>query len=148
MKHPHYSLITLFLLLLTSQISAYEQQSINITVNGKQRNMIVFTPNTLPEKSPLMIVTHGMNQDPEYQMGSDKLYEMIDTAKFVVAYLRSNGNTWDTGGTNDQTFVSKTIDEMVGQEHILGEGKLLRRIIQADQLSSLIFYGTYPSIIS
>ena len=112
MKYSHYSLITLFLLLLTSQISAYEQQSINITVNGKQRNMIVFTPNTLPEKSPLMIVTHGMNQDPEYQMGSDKLYEMIDTAKFVVAYLRSNGNTWDTGGTGDQTFVSKTIDEM------------------------------------
>ena len=72
MKYSHYSLITLFLLLLTSQISAYEQQSINITVNGKQRNMIVFTPNTLPEKSPLMIVTHGMNQDPEYQMGSDK----------------------------------------------------------------------------
>ena len=106
MKHPHYSLITLFLLLLTSQISAYEQQSIDITVNGKQRNMIVFTPNTLPEKSPLMIVTHGMNQDPEYQMGSDKLYEMIDTAKFVVAYLRSNGSTWDTGGTGDQTFVT------------------------------------------
>ena len=86
MKHPHYSLITLFLLLLTSQISAYEQQSINITVNGKQRNMIVFTPNTLPEKSPLMIVTHGMNQDPEYQMGSDKLYEMIEPGTPVLIY--------------------------------------------------------------
>ena len=34
-----------------------------------------------------------------------------------------------------------TLDEVVGQEHILGEGKLLRRIIQADQLSSLIFFG-------
>ena len=34
-----------------------------------------------------------------------------------------------------------SLDEVVGQEHILGEGKLLRRIIQADQLSSLIFYG-------
>ena len=34
-----------------------------------------------------------------------------------------------------------SLDEVVGQQHILGEGKLLRRIIQADQLSSLIFYG-------
>ena len=40
------------------------------------------------------------------------MYEMIDTAKFVITYLRSNGTTWDTGGTNDQTFVSKTIDAM------------------------------------
>ena len=109
MKYPHYSLFALLLLLLASQVSAYEQQSINITVNGKQRNMVVFTPNTLPEKSPLFIVTHGMNQDPEYQYGSDKLYELIDTAKFVVTYLRSDGNTWDIGGTNDQNFVSKTI---------------------------------------
>ncbi len=35
----------------------------------------------------------------------------------------------------------RTIDEFVGQEHILGHGRLLRRAIQADQLSSLIFYG-------
>ncbi|MBN1318115.1 MAG: AAA family ATPase, partial [Anaerolineales bacterium] len=31
--------------------------------------------------------------------------------------------------------------EFVGQEHIVGPGRLLRRAIQADQLSSLIFYG-------
>ena len=74
--------------------------------------MVVFTPTTLPAHSPLFIVTHGMNQDPEYQYGSDKMYEMIDTAKFVIAYLRSDGNTWDIGGTKDQNFVIKTIDEM------------------------------------
>ncbi len=34
-----------------------------------------------------------------------------------------------------------TLDEFIGQEHILGPGRLLRRAIQADQLSSLIFYG-------
>ena len=110
MKYSCLTLVILFLLSL--QASAYKQQSINITVNGKSRNMICFTPNELPDNSPLMIVTHGMNQDPEYQMGSDKIYEMIDTAKFVVTYLRSDGSTWDTGGTNDQNFVLKTIDEM------------------------------------
>ena len=111
MKRSRFSLVSL-LLLLTMQVWAYKQESIDIKVNGKSRNMIVFTPNTLPAKSPLMIITHGMNQNPEYQMGSDKIYEMVDTAKFVVTYLRSDGNMWDTSGTGDQTFVTKTIDEM------------------------------------
>ena len=105
-------LLSFLTILSASQVSAYKKQSIDINVNGKQRNMVVFTPTKLPAKSPLFIVTHGMNQDPEYQYGSDKMYEMIDTAKFVIAYLRSDGNTWDIGGTNDQNFVIKTIDEM------------------------------------
>ena len=33
------------------------------------------------------------------------------------------------------------LEEFVGQEHILGKGKLLRRAIEADRLSSLILYG-------
>jgi len=106
---------TMMLLCIALQSQAYKKQSIDINVNGQQRNMVVFTPNTLPDNSPLFIVTHGMNQDPEYQFGSDKMYEMIDTAKFVIAYLRSDGNTWDTGGTKDQNFVLKTIDEMAGK---------------------------------
>jgi len=36
----------------------------------------------------------------------------------------------------------RTVDEFVGQEHIAGEGRLLRRAIEADRLfSSLIFWG-------
>ncbi|PKM67958.1 MAG: replication-associated recombination protein RarA [Firmicutes bacterium HGW-Firmicutes-2] len=35
----------------------------------------------------------------------------------------------------------ETIDEVVGQKHIIGEGKLLYRAIKADKLGSLIFYG-------
>jgi putative ATPase len=35
----------------------------------------------------------------------------------------------------------RTLDEFIGQRHILGEGKLLRRAIQADRLSSIILYG-------
>jgi len=35
----------------------------------------------------------------------------------------------------------RTIDEFAGQQHFLGEGKLLRRMLQADRLGSLIFYG-------
>jgi putative ATPase len=35
----------------------------------------------------------------------------------------------------------RTVEEFVGQEHFFGPGKLLRRMLQADRLSSLIFYG-------
>ena len=35
----------------------------------------------------------------------------------------------------------RDLDEFFGQEHILSKGRLLRRAIQADQLSSIIFYG-------
>lgn len=35
----------------------------------------------------------------------------------------------------------RTLDEFVGQDHIIGPGRLLRRAISLDQLSSLIFYG-------
>jgi putative ATPase len=35
----------------------------------------------------------------------------------------------------------RTLDEFAGQGHIVGPGRLLRRAIQADQLSSVIFYG-------
>src|SRR5881397_3681180 len=35
----------------------------------------------------------------------------------------------------------RTLDEFVGQEHFVGPGKLLRRLLAADRLSSAIFYG-------
>src|SRR4051812_320900 len=34
-----------------------------------------------------------------------------------------------------------SLDEFVGQQHFLGPGKLLRRMLQADRLTSVIFYG-------
>lgn len=35
----------------------------------------------------------------------------------------------------------RTLDEYIGQDHIVGKGRLLRRAIAADQLTSVIFYG-------
>ena len=34
-----------------------------------------------------------------------------------------------------------TLDEVVGQQHIIGKDKLLYRAIKADKLSSILFYG-------
>ena len=33
------------------------------------------------------------------------------------------------------------LDEVVGQEHILGQGRMLRRIIESGQVSNMVFYG-------
>ena len=35
----------------------------------------------------------------------------------------------------------RALDEFVGQEHFVGPGKLLRRMLQADRLTSAVFYG-------
>ena len=35
----------------------------------------------------------------------------------------------------------RTLDQVVGQQHLLGEGKVLRRLIETDQLTSVIFWG-------
>ena len=35
----------------------------------------------------------------------------------------------------------QTLADVLGQDHLLGPGRLLRRSIEADRLSSMIFYG-------
>ena len=35
----------------------------------------------------------------------------------------------------------KTLEHFVGQEHLLGEGRMLRQLIERDQISSMIFWG-------
>lgn len=35
----------------------------------------------------------------------------------------------------------KTISEVIGQEHLVGEGKIIRRMVEANMLSSMILYG-------
>ena len=108
----------IILLLSFLKIHAYTKTTMSIYVNGVQRNMIVFTPDGVTSGLPLMIVTHGMNQDPTYQYEGDHLWELIDTERFIIAYLASNGNTWDTGGNGDLNFIDATIDKMDELYHI------------------------------
>ena len=35
----------------------------------------------------------------------------------------------------------RSLDEIIGQEPIIGKGKLLRRLIETDKVSSVILYG-------
>ena len=80
--------------------------------------MQVYTPNTVSSNLPLMIVTHGMNQDAGYQASCDHMYELIDKEKFIIAYLQGIDRTWDTGGTKDRDFVFQTIDELYAKYNI------------------------------
>lgn len=52
---------------------------------------------------------------------------------------------FDLNNTKNQPLAERmrprTLDDFVGQEHIVGKGKLLRRAIEADNLTSSIFYG-------
>ena len=35
----------------------------------------------------------------------------------------------------------RTLEEFAGQKHLLGEGKILRRLIEEDKIGSMIFWG-------
>lgn len=54
-------------------------------------------------------------------------------------YMRQK--TADQEAPLAQRLRPSTIEEVVGQEHIIGKDKLLYRAIKADKLSSIIFYG-------
>ncbi len=49
------------------------------------------------------------------------------------------------GGEETQPLAARlrprTLEEFVGQTHLLGQGKVLRRLIESDQISSMIFWG-------
>jgi putative ATPase len=59
--------------------------------------------------------------------------------------LFSSGGPADSASSDSGPLADRmrprTLDEVIGQDHIVGPGRLLRRAIQADRLSSVIFYG-------
>jgi putative ATPase len=59
--------------------------------------------------------------------------------------LFDEGDGSDIEGIRDAPLAfrmaPRTFEEYVGQEHVLGEGKLLRRAVEADRVSSIILYG-------
>lgn len=90
----------------------------NITVNGTQRNYIVYAPNNLGEGRPLLISCHGMNQDANYQKNMLVIESVADTAKFVTVFPNGIDKGWDISGDRDINFVLALIDKMVDQYKI------------------------------
>ena len=61
------------------------------------------------------------------------------TAMDLFEYARSN--TMKKEAPLASRIRPRTLDEVVGQQHIIGKDKMLYRAIRADKLSSIIFYG-------
>jgi len=64
------------------------------------------------------------NQPKATHQTSEKRAKKIDKSQPLATRLRP-----------------QTLDELVGQKHLIGEGKLLRRMIESGVMSSVIFYG-------
>ena len=47
----------------------------------------------------------------------------------------------DTGRPLASRMRPRTLEEFAGQRHLLGEGKVLRQLIDSDRVSSMIFWG-------
>jgi len=68
------------------------------------------------------------------------LYKLNRRQKMdLFEYMRSN--TMEKESPLASRLRPATLDEVVGQKHIIGKDKLLYRAIKADKLSSIIFYG-------
>jgi putative ATPase len=55
--------------------------------------------------------------------------------------FRENSGTVKNNRPLSARFLPGSIGDIAGQEHLVGEGRLLRRAIEADRISSVIFYG-------
>ena len=66
---------------------------------------------------------------------------MTSASESEDLFAHANRNDMEKNQPLAARMRPRTLDEFVGQDHILAPGRLLRRAIEADQLSSLIFYG-------
>ena len=99
-------------LLLSIMISTASVWAVDITVDNTKRNYLIYVPNNLGEKRPLLISCHGMNQDAAYQKGMLQIESIADTAKFVTVFPNGINKSWDLSGNSDIHFVEALIDEM------------------------------------
>ena len=84
----------------------------NITVDGKNRSMLVYAPSGIEKNRPLIIQMHGMNQDAPYQKNAAKWEPIADTARFVVVFPNGENKAWDIGGDKGLNFIKAIINGM------------------------------------
>ncbi len=72
----------------------------------------------------------------------DELFEHPLTEKNIDGTVKTDGNSPPPPQMPLAARMRpRVLDEYFGQQHILGKGKLLRRAVEADRFTSLIFYG-------
>ncbi len=73
----------------------------------------------------------GLSLGPADTRRMDDLFQAIDSEQTSI----------DAGAPLAARMRPRSLDEYLGQRHILGSGKLLRRAIESDRLTSIILYG-------
>ena len=53
----------------------------------------------------------------------------------------SSGNKWEIHAPLAARLRPSGLDEFVGQKHLVGDGAMLRRLIDADNIPSMVFWG-------
>ena len=106
--------VSLLIMLLSIAVnsSVVSAQTDSLLVEGVNRKMIVYAPDDIPKKRPLLISMHGANQDAGYQQSQAKYESIADTAKFVLVYPDGINRRWDISGDSDINFILSIIDEM------------------------------------
>ena len=66
----------------------------------------------------------------------------IETDKFLFILLKFNREGIAVSSPLADKIRPKTLDDVVGQKHILAEGKPLRKIIESRKIPNMIFYGS------
>lgn len=85
----------------------------DITVDGVQRNYIVYSPENLGAGRPMLISCHGANQDANYQKNIQmKMETVADTAKLLLVFPNGIDRRWDISGDRDIRFLTALIEEM------------------------------------
>ena len=70
-----------------------------------------------------------------YNVGMDDLFQFEEDA-----WVQESPDNRKTGPLPAR-MRPRTLEEIVGQDHILAPGRLLRRVIESDRFTNLIFYG-------
>ena len=63
-----------------------------------------------------------------------------------MSLFDTGSSAWKNGGINASDPLAsrlrpETLEEFVGQKHLVGKGKILRRLIDQDSICSMIFWG-------
>jgi putative ATPase len=80
-------------------------------------------------------------------IGLDSRHNCLHQERTVISYVQDlfeetqENETPNSAAPLATRMRPRSLEEFVGQEHILGPGKLLRRAIEADRLPSVLFYG-------
>ncbi len=99
-------------------LTATSQRMMKFTVNGKDREALVYAPENRPANPALVISLHGANQDAYYQQNQTHWNECADTAKCIVVYPNAINKFWDTGGKSDIDFIETIMERMEKLYHI------------------------------